>query len=377
MNVDQQTWRRVARTGLTGIDRDKACPGYFVYSPYNGDGSGKGVTFLLDMEGNELHRWHLPTPPGSWGYLLPNGNLFYMAKAEQSDPRAMPATNFVGGWLLEVDWDSNIVWEHVNPAQHHDARRTESGGAIFLTLETIPSEIADRVQGGQPGSGLEADHEGGQEATTHMWADHLVEVDAGGNQVWDWHAWQHLDLEEDIITPGEPRHEWSHGNTIVPLGDRVLVSFRNISTVMMIDKASGDITWKVGWDVISRQHDPSLLPNGNILLFDNGERRKNDVRIFSRVVEIDPATNEIVWEYRDNPYFNFYSSRISGARRMPNGNTLVTEGMFGRMFQVTPQGEVVWEYINPYFPMGTDGYEDNRVFRCSWYMEGEIPQLGG
>ena len=117
MSVDQQTWRRVGRTGLTGLDRDKACPGYFCYSPYNGDGTGKGVTFLLDWEGNEVHRWHLPTPPGSWGYLLPNGNLFYMAKADQSNNRsAMPATNFVGGWLLEVDWDSNIVWEHINPA---------------------------------------------------------------------------------------------------------------------------------------------------------------------------------------------------------------------------------------------------------------------
>ena len=156
----------------------------------------------------------------------------------------------------------------------------------------------------------------------------------------------------------------------------MLASFRNISTVLMIDKPTGDIIWKIGWDIISRQHDPSLLPNGNILIFDNGERRKHDVRVFSRVVEIDPATKEIVWEYRDNPYFNFYSSRISGARRMPNGNTLITEGMFGRMFQVTPEGEVVWEYINPYFPAGTDGYEDNRVFRCSWYMPGDIPQLG-
>ena len=159
-------------------------------------------------------------------------------------------------------------------------------------------------------------------------------------------------------------------------GDRVLVSFRNISTVLMIDKASGEITWKIGWDIIARQHDPSLLPNGNILIFDNGERRKNDVRVFSRVVEIDPRTNEIVWEYRDRPYFNFYSSRISGARRLPNGNTLITEGMFGRMFQVTPQGEVVWEYINPYFAAGSDGIDGNQVFRCSWYMPGEIPQLG-
>ena len=376
MGVDQQTWRRVAKTGLTALDREKVCPGYFLYSPYNGDGNGKGLTFLCDMEGNELHRWNPPTPPGSWGYLLPDGNLFYMAKADQANDGSMPASNFVGGWLVELDWDSNIVWEHHNAAQHHDARRTSNGGAIFLTLEAIPADIIGQVQGGQPGSGLEADHEGGPTETTHMWADHIIEVDATGKMIWDWHAYEHLSPERHVITQGEPRHEWSHGNTVVPIGeDKVLASFRNISTVMMIDKATGNILWEIGDEVISRQHDPSLLPNGNILIFDNGERRKNDVRIFSRVVEINPDNKQVVWEYRDNPYFNFYSSRISGARRMPNGNTLITEGMFGRMFQVTSSGEVVWEYINPYFPKGTDGYEDNRVFRCSWYMEGEIPQL--
>ena len=141
MAVDQQTWRRVARTGLTALDQNKACPGYFVYSPYNGDGEGKGLTLLCDINGNELHRWYPPTPPGSWGYLLPNGHLFYMAKSEQINEGSMPATAFVGGWLVELDWDSNIVWEHRNPAQHHDARRTDIGGAIFLTLEVMPPDL--------------------------------------------------------------------------------------------------------------------------------------------------------------------------------------------------------------------------------------------
>jgi len=49
--------------------------------------------------------------------------------------------------------------------------------------------------------------------------------------------------------------------------------------------------------------------------------------------------------------------------------------MSGRMFQVTPSGEVVWEYVNPYFAKDTNGIEDNRVFRSTWYMPGEIPQL--
>ena len=190
MSIDQQTWRRLARTGLTGMDRAQTCPGYLCYSPYNGDGNGKGVAFLINMEGHEVHRWQLPTPPGSWGYLLPSGNLFYMAKADQMNERQMPASNFIGGLLLEVDWDSNIIWQHRNPAQHHDARRTESGGAIFLTLETMPLELVAQVQGGQPHARLEADHEGGPSDTVNMWADHLIEVDAAGNQVWDWHASQ-------------------------------------------------------------------------------------------------------------------------------------------------------------------------------------------
>ncbi len=117
------------------------------------------------------------------------------------------------------------------------------------------------------------------------------------------------------------------------------------------------------------------MPNGNILVFDNGSYRKWTDLPFSRVIEIDPQTNEIVWDYRDNPPYNFFSSFISGAQRLPNGNTLITEGAFGRMFQVTPAKEVVWEYINPHFHPGTDGTLSNLVFRAVHYQKHEIPML--
>ncbi|MCI0789887.1 MAG: aryl sulfotransferase, partial [Chloroflexi bacterium] len=96
---------------------------------------------------------------------------------------------------------------------------------------------------------------------------------------------------------------------------------------------------------------------------------------FSRVVEIDPSSNQIVWEYADNPAYNFFSPYISGARRLPNGNTLITEGMFGRMFQVTPEGDVVWEYINPHFHEDAENAVVNRVFRATHYLPEEISQL--
>ena len=361
MGVDQQTRRRTGRTGLTAFDPDRACLGYLLYAPHWGD----GLVLIIDLEGKEAHRWQLPYPPGPYGYLLPEGNLFYLAKSgEENIDRFPDWKRFKGGLLLEVDWKGNVVWQHRDPDLHHDARRTESGGAIYLTAEPMPADLAAKVKGGLTGSELGA-----------MWADRLVEVDSAGRLVWEWHAYEHLDVNEDVISPTEPRHEWSHGNTVVPLsGNRVMVSFRNISTVAIIDKATGAFTWKLGWDVISRQHDPSMLPNGNVLIFDNGAWRKNDVRIYSRVIEVDPNTNQIVWEYSDKPFYNFFSHIVSGARRLPNGNTLITEGVFGRMFQVTPEGEVVWEFINPYFSEGPVGIT-NQVFRSTWYMPSEIPQL--
>jgi hypothetical protein len=261
-----------------------------------------------------------------------------------------------------VDWHGNIVWEYRDPNHHHDARRTPSGGAIYLAVEQVPEAVAVRVQGGVPGS-----------APHGMWADVLIEIDAAGERLWEWHAYEHLDVETNILTFNDHRDEWSHANTVVPLpGERVLVSFRNLSTVAIIDKRTGAFIWKLGYELLAQQHDPSVLPNGNILLFDNGAHRRNQPMPASRVLEIDSTSKAIVWEYHDTPPYNFFSPYISGARRLPNGNTLITEGNFGRMFQVTPDKQVVWEYINPHFPAGPDGVPVNAVFRATHYLPEDI-----
>lgn len=360
--IDQQTRRRMSLTGLTALDEQLACPGYTLYSPMY----GPGAALLIDLNGNEVHRWDLPYPAGLYGYLLPNGNLFYGGKIEDDTWDRFPLWKmFKGGVMMEVDWHGKVLWEHRDREHHHDARRTPSGGAIYLTVEQLSDKVIDKVKGGVPGT-----DEGG------MWADVIVEVDVSGKRVWDWRAIEHLDFEAHEITFNDPRDEWTHGNTVVPLpDDRVLVSFRNISTVGIIDKKSGEFVWKLGYDVLSQQHDPNVLPNGNILIFDNGSHRKDQAMSSSRVIEVDPKTSEIVWEYHDTPPFNFFSPYISGARRLPNGNTLITEGSFGRIFQVTPDGEVVWEYINPYFEARPDGVVTNAVFRVNHYKAEEILAL--
>ena len=92
---------------------------------------------------------------------------------------------------------------------------------------------------------------------------------------------------------------------------------------------------------------------------------------FSRIIEVDLATKQIVWKYQEKRESDFFSPRISNAQRLPNGNTLICEGDFGRLFEVTRDGELVWEFVNPYFGEGPTG-PNNRVFRAYRYSEEEI-----
>jgi hypothetical protein len=92
------------------------------------------------------------------------------------------------------------------------------------------------------------------------------------------------------------------------------------------------------------------------------------------VIELDPATNAVVWKYQEPRPYNFYSPRISSAQRLANGNTLINEGSFGRLFEVTPEGEVVWEYVSPFFgpPTAEPRMQFNGVFRAYRYTDEEV-----
>jgi outer membrane protein assembly factor BamB len=141
--------------------------------------------------------------------------------------------------------------------------------------------------------------------------------------------------------------------------------------VIRIDRTTGRIVWKLGPPTLAGQHAPTPLANGNILIFDNGVHRLDDPLPFSRVIEVNPASNEIVWTYQDNPVSNFFTPRMGNAQRLPNGNTLINEASFGRFFEVTAQGETVWEYVNPYFG-GPPNAQTNIVFGAYRYTPEEI-----
>ncbi len=99
------------------------------------------------------------------------------------------------------------------------------------------------------------------------------------------------------------------------------------------------------------QHDPQLLPNGSILLFDNqgnGKVTQESYSAYSRVIEFDPVSQRILWSYEANPPRDLDSNIWGTVQRLPNGNTLITEGVRGRAIEVTRAKEIVWEYISPH-----------------------------
>jgi hypothetical protein len=344
--------------GLRGYDPDRASPGFTLFAP---SAETNRTVYLIDLRGEVVHSWEMPYPPG-YAYLTERGRLFYNGKIPSQSRIGRAA--YMCGAALEMDWNGKVLWEVHHPEHTHDGIRLKNGNVLLICKKPLAEEIVQRVSGGRPGT----EYDNGK-----MIGDYLVEMTTGGNIVWEWRAWEHLDPVKDGITAvQDDRDVWTLANGVSEMPDgNILLSFRHISTVVMIDRQTGAIYWKLGAPPLSGQHAPYMLANGNVLLFDNGPHRLDATFPFSRVLEIDPATKNIVWKFQEAIPSNFFSPRISNAQRLPNGNTLIDEGWFGRFFEVTPQGDVVWEYVNPHFG-GPPKAQSNAVFRAYRYTAEEI-----
>jgi uncharacterized protein (UPF0248 family) len=320
----------------------------------------------------------MPYPPGLSGYLTERGTLFYNGRT--SEDSFLSRFPFKGGVVLEADWNGKVLWEVRHPDHHHHGILLRNGNVLLNCMGRVPDDIARRVKGGVDEDTVPS----GQYAARSkaeagkMYSDYLAEVTPAGRTVWEWRTWEHLDPGADGIAEVQaPRTLWAQGNSVFELPDGdILASYRPTSTVVRISRKTGEILWKLGSPTVAGQHAPTLLRNGNILIFDNGVHRLDDSMPFSRVIEVNPVTNEIVWKYQDRPAWNFFSPRMGNAQRLPNGNTLVCESSFGRFFEVTKDGEIVWEYVNPFFGKpffaGAPNTEGNLVFRALRYSAEEI-----
>ena len=348
--------------GLRAYDPNLCQDGYTLFTPMNGNGE----VYLIDMNGQVVHQWQMPNPPGLYGRLLDNGNLFYSGKVLEDLDRFPSWGRWKGGIVSETDPHGQVMWEVRHPDHHHDARKLSNGNVLLLCLTELPQEMVPMIQGGILGT----------EVDGCIFADYVLEMTTNGKVLWEWKSWEHLDPAKEFITPQDSRAEWTHGNTVAEMPNgNILVSFRNISTVAVVNRRTGALDWKLGPPHINQQHDPQPLASGNILIFDNGTHRPDHPVPHSRVIEVNPTNNEIVWNYQEQNLYYFFSPYISGAQRLPNGNTLICEGNFGRLFEVTSEGQLAWEYVNPHFivpPDSPNSAPSNSVFRAFRYTSDQV-----
>lgn len=407
---------------LSGNDEN----GYILFSPMNCD-----TTYLINKCGQKVHQWKTLTPPSLSSYLTEDGHL--IKTGVHSDTSFFTAGG-KGGYVEKYDWDGKLLWSYEifndSLTQHHDIEVLPNGNILVLAWHHISKleamMLGRRSENFQQGSG-------GDELWGERIIELRPIGKDSAEIVWQWDLFDHIVQDVDINKPNygviqdHPElmninyainlktYDWIHANSIAynPKTDQIIISTHNISEVWVIDHSTttaeakshqggtygmgGDILYRwgnpeaYGWGVKSnrklfRQHDAHWIPggyqdSGKIMVFNNGQERDtlySTVDVFAipnlsnnaykSVLPYGP--NNFTWTYKDSVPTSFFSVVISGANRLPNGNTLICSGVQGRFFEVTPQKKIVWEYKNPLIgnTPGTDGGVGNGgVFRCTFY----------
>jgi hypothetical protein len=144
----------------------------------------------------------------------------------------------------------------------------------------------------------------------------------------------------------------------------LLISMRNVNSIAVLNPDTLAVEWLWGPNNVTFQHHPSLTDKGTILLFDNGQKQ-------SQVIELDPLSMLVTWQYIAE---GFYSALRGGAQRLPNGNTLITESDTGHIFEVTREGERIWELAVPFVD---EGGKRAAVWRATRLERDQLPFLDG
>ncbi len=351
---------RYQKVGLLEHDPARAWPGYTLIAPLRSN-----IAYLVDMDGAIVHRWALPGTLASVAFLRPGGRL--AVSCENVDgPPLMQAR---GGNFYELDWNGEIVWSQVDLGQHHDFRYLPNGNRVYPIWRLMDPANQKRVRGGIAGTEL---------PDGNIYEDVIREATPDGEIVWEWPLTS-LEMEKYPLSDGAQRYGYAHCNTISPMDDgRLLLCFRNMDMIAILNRETGAFDWEMRDLTFGRPHDAQFVDGGRILLFANNCGNDMLVPEHSRVLEIDPETKETVWVYKDRRSWTFHSSVASGANRLPNGNTLICETTWGRVFEVTREGEIVWDFVNPIFetdlPISTD--KGNWVFRSFRYAA-DGPEIDG
>lgn len=339
------------RSGVVTYDPERAYNGYTIVLS-----SHTSRATLIDMEGRVLHEWRYPTD-APWS-TFQDEFRFEWEYTTQAQPREVEVGSFYRAWLypdgsilglmyalglLKLDKDSNVIWRVAAPV-HHDMDVTPDGTIYALSRR---AGILPRYH------------------PVEVVLDELIVLySPDGKQMREvslLDAIRDSDYSPQLKT-ARRKGEILHSNTLHVLDGRfadripafkagnVLTSFRHTDTICVIDMETEKVVWSMKglWHM---QHDPRLTDSGTITVFDNAGvaagKPGDPGHVGSRIIEFDPLTHQVVWKFTGDNETQFYSEIVGSALRLPNGNTLINETRRGRYIEVTPDGRVVWEFINP------------------------------
>ncbi len=350
------------------------------------DASGNRVYLMEKQESKILFEWDLPSGIGNDAELLENGNLLVALTADD------PAYTFggYGGRLAIIAPSGELLWDYLYSSEinlaHHDLEILPNGNVLFLAWEK--KEKDEIIANGYVGE------------DEKLFAEKLIEINPANNEiVWEWNSWDHLiqDQNPDALNFGiikdnpqrinlnymDPLNEGSYLGDIFHANgfeydearDLIYLSVNYFSEVWVIDHSTsisesssgsggdqmvgGDLVFRFGNPAAYKNtssermffhnHNPNLVPGGeSLLVYSNGIPSYDahsivyELKIPDSFKLLKDKKNELelVWSFKDEDLF---SAKVSGAYRLPNGNTLITQGTFG-FWEVTNSKEVVWKF---------------------------------
>jgi hypothetical protein len=368
--------------GVTRYDKERSYNGYTLYSTVY-----EQKAFLIDMDGGVVHSWHKPFeeiwPDPVADYIPPAHKIFWCRVWLEGNGDLYiqycidgPGNKAVG--LTKLDKDSNLVWKYEDYS-HHDMEIAGNGN-IYVLVNTIRHHP----------------HEGLPFVEKPFMDEFIVTLDPDGNEIaraslfdmmYDSPARSVLELLGD--TPSDPKlndGDLLHPNTITVITDEiagkapmlkagdVMVSFRNIDLLATFDLDSKKMTW-ASYGPWRAQHAPEFFSDGTMVLFDN-EGNVSQPGGPSRLLHMDLNDLSVLWEYigsEEDPFYTPYNGFI---QPLPNGNVLATETSAGRLFEVSRDKTIVWEYYVPERLVSDGASHIPSVFSGWRFTEEQLPFIG-
>jgi hypothetical protein len=320
-------------SGVVQHDPERSVPGYTLYTsiPFS-------RAVLIDASGDEIQSWDDACDRWTRTLLLPDGDLLVIGVCD-TDGEVAP-------FLARKRWDGSEAWRAQINA-HHDLDVLPDGRILALTKSR-------RERPGYGANGMVRDNE-----LTMLSADgEILQVLSITDMIDAGPAAFTFGPASDI--PGYKSSsraaDYLHCNSVFWLSNaqlaerdplyevgNVLLSSRHQSCLLMVNWERRELIWSWGLGELQQQHEASVLPNGRILLFDNGSEERG----WSRLVELDPQDGRILWEYKADPPEAMYSSGRGTVQSLRGGNLLVGNSAAGEAFEITRDGEIVWRFFNP------------------------------